>query len=59
MKLTAACYFSPKQALPVCCISPGFLKKVCDNLKLKLRQRFKQAINDMIRIFSSSKLIVK
>lgn len=40
-------------------ISPGFLKEACDNLELKLRQHFKQAINDMVRIFSSRRLIVK
>lgn len=39
-------------------ISSGLLK-VCDNLELKLKQHFKQAINDMVRIFSSSRLIVK
>lgn len=51
MKLTVACSVSPKQALSVCCISPGLFTKVCDNLKLKQRHHFKQAVNDVVRIF--------
>lgn len=41
------------------CISPEFVTR-CHSLQLKLMEWFnKQAINDMVRIFSSGRLTVK